>query len=684
MNDLLSRVLAAADRNTPFALLHRAGAADGTPGAAAVDILTGPVSTPPSLARIPLPEPPAGAGGSADAGPEALVVIPYRQLTERGLACVDDGAPLVAMTVTGRLTLPAAEVRDRLPHEAPAPAGGRFDLDDAAYARTVRRIVRDEIGTGQGANFVLKRTFTAHAPAPYHPRTALAWFRRLLEREHGAYWTFLIHTGTHTFLGASPERHLSLYDGTAVMNPISGTYRYPPDGPTLPGVLDFLADPKEADELSMVVDEELKMMARICPAGGGRITGPRLKEMARLAHTEYFIEGRAEGDVRDILRETMFAPTVTGGPLASACRVIARYEPRGRGYYSGVAALIGRDARGGRTLDSAILIRTADIDATGRMDVSVGATLVRHCDPDSEAAETRAKAAGLLDALGARTTASFAAHPRVRTALARRNAHLGAFWLHPAEPAQPPESPERPALTDSGRGRTALSRPGSRTRVGARPGADPVLAGRTAVVIDAEDAFTAMIGHELGSLGLLVTVRGHDEAHRLDRLDRHDLVVLGPGPGDPAERGDPRMRNLAAAVRTLLRARRPFVAVCLSHQVLSLRLGLHLVRRTSPNQGVQREIDLFGQREHVGFYNTFAAHSAHDRIEPEGVGAVDVCRDPATGEVHALYGPHFASLQFHAESVLTRNGPRILARAAHQALGLRPAPPRRSGGRPAS
>jgi hypothetical protein len=33
--------------------------------------------------------------------------------------------------------------------------------------------------------------------------------------------------------------------------------------------------------------------------------------MARLAHTEYFIEVRSSRGVREILRETMFAPTVT-------------------------------------------------------------------------------------------------------------------------------------------------------------------------------------------------------------------------------------------------------------------------------------------------------------------------------------------------------------------------------------
>ncbi|MFL4341875.1 chorismate-binding protein, partial [Pseudomonas aeruginosa] len=98
-------------------------------------------------------------------------------------------------------------------------------------------------------------------------------------------------------------------------------------------------------------------------------------------------------------RETLFAPTVTGSPLESACRVIRRYEPQGRGYYSGVAALIGGDGQGGRTLDSAILIRTAEIEGDGRLRIGVGSTIVRHSDPLGEAAESRAKASGLLAAL---------------------------------------------------------------------------------------------------------------------------------------------------------------------------------------------------------------------------------------------------------------------------------------------
>ena len=98
----------------------------------------------------------------------------------------------------------------------------------------------------------------------------------------------------------------------------------------------------------MVVDEELKMM---CTVGdmGGVVVGPRLKEMAHLAHTEYELRGRSSLDVREVLRETMFAATVTGSPVQNACRVIERHEVGGRGYYAGALALIG--TRLGRRAD---------------------------------------------------------------------------------------------------------------------------------------------------------------------------------------------------------------------------------------------------------------------------------------------------------------------------------------------
>jgi phenazine biosynthesis protein phzE len=626
-DDLLDTVLEL--RAPGFALLHRPEAH----GPGLLDVLVGEVAHVTALADIALPdlsprteEPEAGGGACHD----VLAIIPYRQIRERGFACADDDAPLITMTVTGQRTVPVAEALARIPDLPIVVSDGHFDVADDDYAETVRRVVKEAIGEGEGANFVIKRFFIADIGS-YTPHSALAFFRRLLTVESGTYWTFIVHTGERTFVGATPERHITLHNHVATMNPISGTYRYPASGPTLPEVMDFLANRKESDELYMVLDEELKMMTRICDPGV-RVVGPRLKEMARLAHTEYFIEGGSNWDVRDILRRTMFAPTVTGSPLENACRVISRYEPGGRGYYSGVVALIGRDASGDRTLDSSILIRTANIDSRGRAHIGVGNTLVRHSDPVSEVAETRAKAAGLLAALQTDAPAQLGTHPHVRDALERRNATIADFWL------------------GTGAERTP---------------AFPELAGRKTLIVDAEDTFTSMLDHQLRSMDMSVDVRPHDQ---IPPFDGYDFVVLGPGPGDPGDYRLPSIAHLWAAADALLAEHRPFLAVCLSHQVLSMRLGFAVRRRDVPNQGVQREIDLFGCRERVGFYSTFAACSEEDRTEIDGVGAVEICRDPKTGEVHALRGPRFSSLQFHAESVLTQNGPHILGSFIKKAL----------------
>ena len=121
----------------------------------------------------------------------------------------------------------------------------------------------------------------------------------------------------------------------------------------------------------MVVDEELKMMCDVCHEGG-QVLGPFLKPMSRLVHTEYLLAGRTDRDPREVLRDTMYAATVTGSPVENACRLIKQYESEGRGYYGAALAVLGRDAQGGPVVDSPIVIRTADVDLDGRLTVTAG------------------------------------------------------------------------------------------------------------------------------------------------------------------------------------------------------------------------------------------------------------------------------------------------------------------------
>ncbi|WP_069869352.1 anthranilate synthase family protein [Streptomyces malaysiensis] len=651
------------DDAPPFALLHRR-----TPGRApdTVEVLLGPVGEVARLADIPLP-----TGAPQDGAPvaDALALVPFRQIRERGFEVRDDGTPLAVLRPRETHELPLAEALAALPAHPVRVEGGAFDVPDDAYADIVSRVIEDEIGTGEGANFVIRRTFRGEIPG-FGRSDALALFRRLLAGERGAYWTYVVRLADgRTLVGASPEVHVRMTGGrgereatsleggggrgagTVVMNPISGTYRYPEGGPSAEGLLEFLHDRKEVEELSMVVDEELKMM---CTVGdmGGTVIGPRLKEMAHLAHTEYELRGRSSLDVREVLRETMFAATVTGSPVQNACRVIERYEPvgpdgAGRGYYAGALALIGRDGGGAQTLDSPILIRTADIDARGSLKVAVGATLVRHSDPRGEVAETHAKAAGVLTALGVRPAPvrsgaegprpRLADDPRVRAALDARRADLAPFWLRMQEPPR--------------RGRGSAD--------------GPVAGGLSghALVIDAEDTFTAMLAHLLRTSGLTVTVRRYDEPGVREAASAHQgPVVLGPGPGDPGDTTDPKMRFLRALTAELVAGHRHgLLGVCLGNELIAAELGLEIVRKDVPFQGAQERIDFFGREETVGFYNTFTARCDEAAEAELATHRVELSRDPVTGDVHALRGPGFAGVQFHPESVLSRDGAALVA-----------------------
>lgn len=616
-----------ADLTASFVLIAR-------DGADTVELLTGDVRDVDLLADIPL---------SVDGTPrEVFAMVPYRQVRERGFVAQDDAAPLRCVVVDEHLHLPTAELLSALPSEPVALHDEGFDIADAEYAAIVENVIADEIGRGEGANFVIRRDFTANVDVD--DRTAaLTWFRALLTHERGAYWTFAVFTPGHIAVGASPEAHVVAQGGIVTMNPISGTFRHPAGGATKETLVDFLASTKETEELFMVVDEELKMMSAVC-SDGGRITGPHLKEMSRLTHTEYMLRGRSTLDPRDILRETMFAPTVTGSPMQNACAVIRRHEQKPRGYYSGVAALFSPNVDGGHDLDAPILIRTVYLQ-DGALSVPVGATLVRHSDPMGEVSETHGKAAGVLGAIGAidrdhvaeaRSDAdapgeahALADDPTVAELLESRNARLAEFWLNPQ----------------------------------GEDFAGP-FAGRSAVVVDAEDRFTTMLAHQLRHLGLAVKIVPWNAAQDAD-LDAADLVVAGPGPGDPRDAQSARIARMRDVVTRRLDSGMPLLAVCLSHQILADRLGIALAPLDAPHQGLQKSVPVFGEDASIGFYNTFTA-----RVAPgtSAVGGAEVSADADSGDVYALRGERFASVQGHLESILSRDGIRTLERLVTHAL----------------
>ena len=517
-------------------------------------------------------------------------------------------------------------------------------------------MIADEIGRGEGANFVIRRDFTAGVDAD--PTTAaLTWFRALLEYERGAYWTFAIVTPGHVAVGASPEAHVSARDGVVTMNPISGTFRHPAGGATAETLTEFLESTKETEELFMVVDEELKMMSAVC-SDGGRITGPHLKEMSRLTHTEYVLRGRSRLDPRDILRETMFAPTVTGSPMQNACTVITRHEThaprlllrrRGAVHPAPCQPSVAADEPT-HDLDAPILIRTAYL-VDGRLRVPVGATLVRHSDPYGEVSETHGKAAGVLGAIGA--------VPRD----ARRAESADAIDEDAPAPAP---APARRRPGDRGAARLAQRAPRRvlaesagcrRCRPVRGPISDSWSTPRTA---SPRCSRTSSATSDSTSR----SCRGAPSPTRSSM--RPSSSSAGRGPATRATRSSARIRRMREVVARR-RERRPAAPRGVPQPPDPRRLARHrprTARRAAPGTAeVRRRVRDAGIHrllQHV--------HGPRRPPAPTRVGEAEIAADPPTGDVYALRGPGFASVQGHLESILSRDGMTTLQRLVAQAL----------------
>lgn len=521
---------------------------------------------------------------------------------------------------------------DEILHMLPS---GEIELEDNIkslysqdeYANIVKNIVENEIGQGEGANFLIANEKSCDIKN-FNVNKALSIFKNLITNEYGSYWSFIFFDGSGFLIGATPEAHIVVKNNRVKMHPISGTYRKPKGKLNLKSFkkefLDFLNDKKEINELFMCVDEELKMMASFCNQGG-MIIGPLLKEMSALIHTEYILTGKTDKDVLTLLKESMFAATVMGSPIQNASKIIKKYEQKDRGFYASTLALIGRDENSQIFLDSPILIRTLEIDMNGKLTAKVGATIVRNSNPQAEAKETEAKINAVFEAITNKHSFSkiralpfVEENDEILESLQLRNQYLSKFWFF---------------LQDN---KMII----------------PYLQDKSIVIIHNEDDFCFMLSHMFNKLGLVSRVV-YTNDYDIDSC-KADFVVVGPGPGDPTNLNDKKMKKIYDITQNLLATKRKFISICLGHQVLSLILGFDIAKKSNPYQGVPVAIDLFDEEQIVGFYNTYEAKYKDINY--------DISYDKNSNGISAIrdYNRQFVSVQFHPESILTQNGFKIV------------------------
>jgi anthranilate synthase component I len=158
---------------------------------------------------------------------------------------------------------------------------------------------------------------------------------------------------------------------------------------------------KERAEHIMLVDLERNDLGRICKAGTVVVDEYMTIETYATVH---HIVSNVRGDLRDdvtpgrAIAAVFPGGTITGCPKVRCMEILADLEREPRDAYTGSLGYLGIDG----SMDLNILIRTLTVRG-GEIGFRTGAGIVADSDPEAELMETRAKARGVLRALGGGT-----------------------------------------------------------------------------------------------------------------------------------------------------------------------------------------------------------------------------------------------------------------------------------------
>jgi anthranilate synthase component 1 len=188
-------------------------------------------------------------------------------------------------------------------------------------------------------------------------------------------------------------------NGIVETRPIAGT-RPRSDSPAADAVYsdELLAHPKERAEHIMLIDLERNDLGRICVPGSIEVNELMvLESYAHVHHIVSNVRGRLREDILpgEVIRAVFPGGTITGCPKVRCMEIIAELEQTARGAYTGSMGYINRDG----SMDLNILIRSM-VSRGNRLQLRAGAGIVADSVASAELEETRAKARGLLRALG--------------------------------------------------------------------------------------------------------------------------------------------------------------------------------------------------------------------------------------------------------------------------------------------
>ena len=284
----------------------------------------------------------------------------------------------------------------------PPPAGPPAAADpvDPAAEIAARQVWLDlvtravaEIERGTFAKVVLSRT--RHLPFESEPDLRRAF--TFVEPRHPACARFLFTRETSTFLGATPERLLSVRGRRAVTEALAGSIPRRSSGDDLPARAELLASEKDRAEHSFVIDAIRAALAPSCDA----LSIPEAPMVRSLAHVHHLATPitatlRERVHLLDLAARLHPTPALCGSPREEARAFLLAHETDPRGWYGGAVGWF--DERGDGTL--AVAIRSA-LATPAEAWIYAGAGIVRGSDPAHEYTETTVKERAMCDALHA-------------------------------------------------------------------------------------------------------------------------------------------------------------------------------------------------------------------------------------------------------------------------------------------
>lgn len=292
------------------------------------------------------------------------------------------------------------DAMDRDLAAAGAPAG-RFALErppvEDAAARFLDGVaqVHDYLRAGDLFQCNLSRGWSARLAPGSDPAALYA----ALRAANPAPFAGLFRHDGLAVLSSSPERLLAVRGRRAETRPIAGTRpRGIAGDDDAARVRELIGSPKERAEHIMLIDLERNDLGRVCAPGS--VVVEELMTVESYAHVHHIVSNVA-GRLREgvtpgqAIRAVFPGGTITGCPKVRCMQVIAELEREGRGPYTGAMGWLDRSG----DLDLNILIRTIWVhDGVARW--RAGSGIVADSDAARELDETRAKARGLLRALG--------------------------------------------------------------------------------------------------------------------------------------------------------------------------------------------------------------------------------------------------------------------------------------------